>query len=98
MARAVVEPKAFMQKLAIDKARSKDAGILKDNFFGFNPLYFGCYLKVYKLTLPPLKGMGFLRNFVLNIPIARVLGRNHAANKGGLLSLLNSHAPQAFGD
>jgi hypothetical protein len=28
------------------------------------------------LTLPPLKGMGFLRNFVLNIPITRVGGRN----------------------
>jgi hypothetical protein len=28
------------------------------------------------LTLPPLKGMGFLRDFALNIPITRVLGRN----------------------
>jgi hypothetical protein len=28
------------------------------------------------LTLAPLKGMGFLRDFALNIPITRVGGRN----------------------
>ncbi len=39
------------------------------------------------MTLSALKRLRFLRNFVLNIPIARVPGRNPVAKNGGLLSL-----------
>ena len=38
------------------------------------------------LTLPALKRRGFLRLSSLNIPIARVSGRNPFAKNGGLLS------------
>jgi hypothetical protein len=42
--------------------------------------------RYFQLTLPALKRRRFLRPSGLNIPIARVSGRNPFAKNGGLLS------------
>ncbi|TAG16928.1 MAG: hypothetical protein EAZ39_15375 [Oscillatoriales cyanobacterium] len=48
------------------------------------------------LTLSGLKTLRFLRNFVLNIPIARVPGRNPFAKEWWAAILAFGQAPQAF--
>ncbi|TAG75036.1 MAG: hypothetical protein EAZ23_04255 [Oscillatoriales cyanobacterium] len=54
------------------------------------------YRLIPHLTLSGLKTLRFLRNFVLNIPIARVPGRNPFAKEWWAAILAFQQAPQAF--
>lgn len=56
----------------------------------------GFLYALFDLTLSALKRLRFLRNFVLNIPIARVPGRNPFAKKWWAAILAFQQDPQAF--